>query len=59
MVQLLAMAADGRDNLSIIDKEHAQQALESVSGEAGDKYAWRFFSAYWNQYAQEESDVFH
>ena len=58
MVQMLAMSADGRENLTILEASAAQDMLLSSTGASGEAYAWRFFSACWNEYVEDDSDVF-
>lgn len=56
-IQLLAQAAAGKDSLNIIKKEVAEITQKYIVRDL-DKYAWKHFSAYWNKYVEEDSDVF-
>lgn len=55
--QLLAQAAHGKDSLNMLKKEVAEITQKYIVGDM-DKYAWKHFSAYWNKYMDEDSDVF-
>lgn len=57
MTQVLAMGAVGRDKLNMLTEEVAEMTKKYIVDEM-DKYAWKHFSAYWNKYTEEGSDVF-